>query len=274
MYNYLKYIGLTKGVLTITDIISVSENKKRVLVRCLCSKCGHYSEVRLDRFTIAAPYAEHYCKYCKDTYFLERAKSKYVGKINGVLECIDVIRLGNQIKVVCKCKNCKSITIVRPDRLSSSAIPKSCEHCIKDLQRHITTSRYMNASRTDTLKKYREIHHDDVRIRSIKSGAKERGLSFNLTNENVKQLLHESCYYCGTPHADGIDRIDSFKPYSEDNVVPCCKVCNIMKNKFSMETFMEHIKAIYERHCTNESSSTISKESTSQANGDGSEGNP
>lgn len=153
MYNYLKYIGLTKGVLTITDIISVSENKKRVLVRCLCSKCGHYSEVRLDRFTIAAPYAEHYCKHCKDTYFLERAKSKYVGKINGVLECIDVIRLGNQIKAVCKCKNCKSITIVRPDRLSSSAIPKSCEHCIKDLQRHITTSRYMNASRTDTLKK-------------------------------------------------------------------------------------------------------------------------
>ena len=53
MYNYLKYIGLTKGVLTITDIISVSENKKRVLVRCLCSKCGHYSEVRLDRFTIS-----------------------------------------------------------------------------------------------------------------------------------------------------------------------------------------------------------------------------
>ena len=132
MYNYLKYIGLTKGVLTITDIISVSENKKRVLVRCLCSKCGHYSEVRLDRFTITAPYAEHYCKHCKDTYFLERAKSKYVGKINGVLECIDVIRLGNQIKAVCKCRNCKSITIVRPDRLFSSAIPKSCEHCIKD----------------------------------------------------------------------------------------------------------------------------------------------
>ena len=41
MYNYLKYIGLTKGVLTITDIISVSENKKRVLVRCLCSKWKH-----------------------------------------------------------------------------------------------------------------------------------------------------------------------------------------------------------------------------------------
>lgn len=40
-----------------------------------------------------------------------------------------------------------------------------------------------------------------------------------------------------------------------------------MKNKYSISTFLNKVKQIYSNH--NEGSTTISKESTSQANGDG-----
>ena len=74
MQNLDKYIGLQKGVLTIVEILRPTANNKYTVVKCLCSKCGQYSEVRLDRLTIQAPYAEHYCQHCREAYFLEEAK--------------------------------------------------------------------------------------------------------------------------------------------------------------------------------------------------------
>lgn len=280
MYNYQKYIGLTKGVLTITDIISISENKKRVIVKCKCSKCGQYSETRLDRFTIKSNYATHYCAKCRDRYFLEEAKSRYVGKNNGTLTCIDVVyrpmNLHNKYMAVCKCSRCGETSEVRPDRLYDTGIytPKACSNCIKDLHKTITSKRYLKLSNKNTTKEYEEVRHDNKRLLSIYNGAKERNIEVELSKQEFIELLHKDCFYCRKPHADGIDRIDSKKNYSKDNVVPCCGICNIMKNKFSQEVFFSHVKSIYERHCTNKSSSTISKESTSQANGDGKGENP
>lgn len=66
---------------------------------------------------------------------------------------------------------------------------------------------------------------------------------------------------------NGIDRIDSNKDYSKNNCVPCCQMCNIMKNKFSKEDFIKKVKLIYNNYI--KSSTTISKESTLQANGNG-----
>lgn len=74
-------------------------------------------------------------------------------------------------------------------------------------------------------------------------------------------------FYCGEENANGIDRVDSTKHYTKENCVPCCFICNRMKNKYSINVFLEKIKQIYHNH--NESSTTISKESTLQANGSG-----
>ena len=48
----------------------------------------------------------------------------------------------------------------------------------------------------------------------------------------------------------------------------CGKYCNIMKNKFDKDLFLQKIEQIY-HNFHNESSTTISKESTSEANADG-----
>lgn len=280
MYDYKKYIGLTKGVLTIIDIVKISENKKHVIVKCKCSVCGNISETRLDRFTNQKPYAEHYCVHCRDSYYLNEAKKRLIGRINGALECIDVVLTNSEdphkrLQAVCRCSRCGSITYVRPERIASNTYsPQSCSNCLRDLYRQRNLERYQRSSRSETLAKYKLKHHDDLRLRSIKSNAIARNIQFLLTKEEALALLHSDCYYCGEPHADGIDRLDSIGDYSKENCVPCCGICNIMKNKFSLEIFLKHVSAIYNKHCTSEGSSTIPKGSTSQANGDGNGENP
>lgn len=86
------------------------------------------------------------------------------------------------------------------------------------------------------------------------------------------KLTQQNCYYCtaspmnkincysnrmkkGTISKDwfdkcwwtynGLDRIDSSKPHTEDNIVPCCKFCNQAKNDMTTEEFKNWIKRIY-----------------------------
>lgn len=264
MGNLDKYIGLQKGVLTVVEILKPTVNNKYTVVKCLCSKCGQYSEVRLDRLTIQAPYAQHFCEHCREDYYLQKAKDRYVGVKNGVLECIDVKKSPikkdkwpSRTVAVCKCSVCRSITEVRPERLINKGkyIPQSCGNCVNDLYRKTTKQRYYDSYQCSG-EEYERKHHDSERIKKFKSGAKQRNISYTLLDEEAIALLHSNCYYCGKPHADGIDRIDSLKGYSSDNCVPCCTICNIMKNKFSTDVFFDHIKLIYNKHFSNNKSQT------------------
>lgn len=45
---------------------------------------------------------------------------------------------------------------------------------------------------------------------------------------------------------NGVDRVDSSLGYTAENCVPCCKVCNIMKNSMSESAFVEHVRRIGE----------------------------
>jgi hypothetical protein len=45
---------------------------------------------------------------------------------------------------------------------------------------------------------------------------------------------------------NGLDRIDSSKSHSEDNIVPCCVHCNIAKSNMTTEEFISWIRLIYE----------------------------
>lgn len=107
-----------------------------------------------------------------------------------------------------------------------------------------------------------------LRISSLKQGAKDRLLEWNITDEKARELINSNCYYCNTEPLVGIDRIDSSKGYTIDNVVPCCGTCNIMKNAFSQETFLEQIHKIYNNRLKS-SSTTIPKGSTPEANAGG-----
>lgn len=115
-----------------------------------------------------------------------------------------------------------------------------------------------------------------------RSGSKQRGIEWNLTEQEFKSLIKQRCHYCNEEPSrhqsvsyrddyelvNGVDRIDSSKGYCITNCVPCCNTCNLMKNTLTKETFFNKISQIYNHSI--KSSTTIPKGSTSQANGDGS----
>lgn len=120
------------------------------------------------------------------------------------------------------------------------------------------------------------------------TGAKNRNHIFDLDFELFNQLISKNCYYCNEAPKEasdhiiikrgntrepkicynGIDRLDSCKGYTIDNVVSCCSVCNYMKNRLSQENFLNQINKIYS-FCFNKRSTTIPKGSTLQTNGSG-----
>lgn len=99
-------------------------------------------------------------------------------------------------------------------------------------------------------------------LRMYKRHAKERNLSWELTEEQALELFTSSCHYCGAPPSNhrkpvsanggfrynGIDRIDSNKPYILENVVSCCKYCNRAKGKMKYEDFLVLANRIATRH--------------------------
>lgn len=94
-----------------------------------------------------------------------------------------------------------------------------------------------------------------------KYGAKDRGISWDLSTEQVATLVKQNCDYCNRSPAqkleirrsfngvflcNGIDRVDNTLGYMIANCVPCCKTCNTMKLALGQKEFLEHIARIYD----------------------------
>ncbi len=88
---------------------------------------------------------------------------------------------------------------------------------------------------------------------SYKNGAKQRGIEFSLSEEEVHELVTKDCFYCKAPPSNvmyggrnknyyvlhnGIDRSDNDLGYITGNVVPCCRRCNYAKRDMSVEEFL------------------------------------
>ena len=113
------------------------------------------------------------------------------------------------------------------------------------------------------------INNDNTAFFSLyanyKHSAKEGNRVFTLTKERFKELTSSVCHYCGLEPIqeqkyngnkgsasgpsyiyNGLDRVDTSKGYSEDNVVSCCGTCNRAKLAMSKEEFLSWIDRVYE----------------------------
>ncbi len=45
---------------------------------------------------------------------------------------------------------------------------------------------------------------------------------------------------------NGLDRLDPGKPHTEDNIVPCCILCNQAKNNLTVEEFKNWLNKVYQ----------------------------
>lgn len=86
----------------------------------------------------------------------------------------------------------------------------------------------------------------EKQVTTYKCEAKRRKIPWNLTIEECIILFKKKCNYCHyTNGINGLDRIDSNKGYETNNVVSCCKYCNIMKNTKTNYDFICIIKYLY-----------------------------
>lgn len=88
--------------------------------------------------------------------------------------------------------------------------------------------------------------------------ARDEKREFALTKPEVRELVKQSCHYCGIAptqairawHArevfiyNGIDRKDNSRGYEMDNCLPCCSRCNFMKRAMGYDEFIEAVRAV------------------------------
>lgn len=93
-----------------------------------------------------------------------------------------------------------------------------------------------------------------------KNHARKAKRTFDLNEPDFRRLIIMPCNYCGrvltnerkSPRGNGgfkytgLDRIDSTKGYTVNNIVPCCSYCNFMKRHFTVSEFLSHVRKIYE----------------------------
>ena len=88
--------------------------------------------------------------------------------------------------------------------------------------------------------------------------AAHRGLAFELSYEELLELINADCTYCGERPSrikkrgkhrytfNGIDRVDNDKGYVEGNVVTCCSICNRAKYTLECADFEAWIERLME----------------------------
>jgi len=163
-----------------------------------------------------------------------------------------------------ECMTCGAGSIRRMDHIKTN--PEYCNNCKEKM-----TAKPKVESVINTI------------YSGYRTNANSRNISFELTKSVFTKITSQNCFYCGQEPIEsdfskgrnrtntkfmhnGVDRLDSKVGYTIENCVPCCSMCNLMKNKFSAESFLNKIKQIYNyKQC----STTMPEGSTLQANGSG-----
>jgi hypothetical protein len=83
----------------------------------------------------------------------------------------------------------------------------------------------------------------------LQQQARKRDKYYSISPAFYEALIENGCFYCKKSLKDhkgsGVDRVDSKKHYTPDNVVGCCGNCNLAKRSMSVEVFLEWVESVY-----------------------------
>lgn len=173
---------------------------------------------------------------------------KYQNKRFGNLVTISGTYNGHSIIWLCKC-DCGNTCNV-----SASNLKKGTKYCRLCRNKECSLRFWKGCG---------DIPH--VHFSSIERQAKTRNLEFNITIEDMWDLFLKQDRKCALSGVDlnfvrkkkikqsiystaSLDRIDSSKGYTKDNVQWIHKDVNIMKNKYDQKDFIKYCKLIAEKH--------------------------
>ncbi len=152
------------------------------------------------------------------------------------------LKLNKENKRFCPvCKSVKDICFFHKNK------PSKCKSCWSNY--HIEKEKLMRINKDARLILAR-------RLCACKTRSKQLEMKFNLDLEFMINLLEKQkglCFYSGktlsmsTDQLEtlSIDRVDSSKGYTKDNVVLCCTIVNRMKLDFTQKDFKQYIKDMY-----------------------------
>ena len=103
-----------------------------------------------------------------------------------------------------------------------------------------------NRSRTRNYAAENMANLDKHYVNYIK-GAGIRNMEFDIPVDKFKEMVQLPCHYCNSYTENeviGIDRMNSSIHYTVGNCVPCCSICNTLKNTMSKHEFISQIHKI------------------------------
>lgn len=235
-------IGQRFGLLTVTQkIVGRRGANRSTLWECLCD-CGNTIEVRTDILRSGHT--------CSCGCYRKNKRIDIRGKRFGQLVVVDVAsqRDGSRgLFWTCRC-DCGTFCTVSSRSLRAGNTT-SCGCLVED--------KSIEAME-------RAAYYEYCR------SAKRRSIACEITYEEFLVLTKQNCYYClSVPQNtiedkrtrkdgkryntnifiyNGLDRVDSTKGYTLDNVVPCCKYCNMMKSNTEIEEFINRVNLIAKNH--------------------------
>jgi len=155
------------------------------------------------------------------------------------------------------CKACgveKPLTDFYVNGQPNGARKKTCKECDKAKHKEVRRLRSIGSIPPKKTRQRLETNAEWIES-NLRGSCKSKGRTLLLSLDEIEVLIHQPCYYCGgidtrqlsrgrTGRFNSIDRLDSNGDYSLSNVVSCCAMCNIMKNRFTPEEFIAKCREI------------------------------
>lgn len=171
------------------------------------------------------------------------------------------------MKICSQCKQSKQKDLFHKNKTLKDGLQHICKQCTKlnhpyDEKRKAYDKLY-KSNNQEKIKQYKRNYRKTFgyRFSSVKDSAKKRNLKFSLSENEVRELITQKCFYCQrlTKNYNGIDRLNNEEGYVSSNCVSCCEQCNNSKNNYTIKEFYEMCKLVADNPMLRDEFGTIIK---------------
>lgn len=238
--NFIDETGNKYGRLTVIERGGNSLDRQAMWV-CQCS-CGKIHIVR------GTALRRGEVKSCGCLVYEKRKKvaPDLTGKKYGRLTVIGRGENPNDTSAMwlCVCE-CGNEVVVRGKSLRSGGT-KSCGCLLRESARKRNSLSFGEAS----FNRFK---------RRIRKASKKHGYDCDMTDTEIREVSQQNCFYCksfpshvakatggnGDFVYNGFDRVDNTRGYTLNNVVACCRKCNVAKGKMSISEFSIWLNSVW-----------------------------
>jgi len=210
----------------------------------ICGKCGEkkplsaFPDLKSLKGAKGIGGKKTYCKECERSYARAKVQRK-TSMRKFIVQNRKLVKRG--CKICEKCEQKKPLNdfpLLRSKKGQTGIGGRKayCKECERSYARerskipHIRLKNMWNSYKHADIRKFGNLSRQFIRYKTFLA------------------LQHEPCHYCGERvEFMGIDRIDSGKPHTEENCVPCCWRCNQMKRAMGVRNPTAHSDWVFYR---------------------------